>query len=148
HLPAGYFDSVLGHNVIVDAHLREYYNHLAFITRGPLLSLRRLGETLLFNLGRYNRLLHDYEETVDRPQKHVDRLEFFVDPGDGPECTRCIVFYNAFDLWTRAPVTGAVNCTVIADRDRGFHLVWMSDDVSLGATDFGPVDGQHQLFKY
>lgn len=44
-LPAGYLATLeTGDNVIVDAELRDYYNHLKGITRGPLWTVNRFGQ--------------------------------------------------------------------------------------------------------
>ena len=44
--------------------LAVYYDALALITRGPLLSGRRLGAILAMNLGRDDRLLDAYRASA------------------------------------------------------------------------------------
>ena len=59
-VPAGYPESALGKNVIADPSLAQYWDKLAFVTRGPLFSLARFEEIVRFNLGRYDHLLAEY----------------------------------------------------------------------------------------
>jgi arabinofuranosyltransferase len=68
-LPAGYEESLdTGKNLIADPALREYYARLSFVTRGPILSARRLGEAFRMNLGAGHNLIDAYAD-------HMRRLE-------------------------------------------------------------------------
>src|SRR5690606_20342123 len=52
HLPAGYIRSLrTGRNELQDSDLAAYWDKLRLVTRGPLLSWRRLRTALLLNLG-------------------------------------------------------------------------------------------------
>jgi arabinofuranosyltransferase len=57
-LPDGYRETLeTGKNVIVDPCVREFYNHLRLVIRGPVFSWERLKTVVAMNLGRYNYLL-------------------------------------------------------------------------------------------
>ena len=63
--PAGYLLTALtGENHMVDPEIREYYDHLVLLTRGPLFTMERWRAIAAMNLGRYERLVdgnRDYE---------------------------------------------------------------------------------------
>jgi arabinofuranosyltransferase len=59
NLPDGYYQTIkYQEDLLVDTNLREYYKHLHFIISGPLFSMDRLKEIVLFNLGKYNYLIN------------------------------------------------------------------------------------------
>lgn len=59
-LPLGYFETLTrGENRIHDPDLAAWYDHLAAITRAPLLDRGRLVTIWRMNTGRYDRLLRD-----------------------------------------------------------------------------------------
>jgi len=58
HFPAGYYETLLlQKNKIKNKNLALYYDKLALVTRGKLISLARMKEILRFNLGQNNYLL-------------------------------------------------------------------------------------------
>ena len=60
-IPNGYETSIESlENHIEEPALKDYYQKLTFITRGPLLSWDRLRTALAFNLGRYEHLKDNY----------------------------------------------------------------------------------------
>jgi arabinofuranosyltransferase len=68
-IPQGYEKSLdTGKNVIADPALRDYYERLSFVTRGPIFSARRLEEALRMNLGAGHNLIEAYAD-------HMRRLE-------------------------------------------------------------------------
>lgn len=71
--PTGYVDSTLGENTIQDPNLREYYEHLKLITRGPLFSTERWKAMYNMNMGRYDHLI-DWD-TLRFPGLHRVRYE-------------------------------------------------------------------------
>jgi arabinofuranosyltransferase len=53
-IPEGYLESCeTGENRIVDPELREYYDRLLRLTRGPIFDLQRLGDIYEFTFGKY-----------------------------------------------------------------------------------------------
>jgi arabinofuranosyltransferase len=61
-LPEGYLESCLqGRNLLADPALREFYDHLRNVTRGPLFSLSRLRDIWHFNVGRYRTFAREYD---------------------------------------------------------------------------------------
>ncbi|MFQ5923139.1 MAG: hypothetical protein ACE5M4_09870 [Anaerolineales bacterium] len=66
-VPEGYPETLLsGENRIAEPHLAEYYDKLATITRGPLISSERLGAVIRMNLGAYDHLLQEYLDSLPR----------------------------------------------------------------------------------
>lgn len=70
--PRGYRKTlVTGENHLADGQLREYYNRLCRVTRGPIWSIQRFSEIYHFNLGKYDRLIdgpyyrHPSEISID-----------------------------------------------------------------------------------
>lgn len=60
-IPAGYLESLAsGQNLLCNAGLRAYYDHLQTITRGPLFSGARLAAVWKMNTGQYEGLLAGY----------------------------------------------------------------------------------------
>ncbi|MFP4467251.1 MAG: hypothetical protein ACLFP1_09380 [Candidatus Goldiibacteriota bacterium] len=60
-LPEGYLETVsTGENVIADPGLREYYEKIKFIARGPVFDPERLKTAINMNLGKYEYLKEDY----------------------------------------------------------------------------------------
>jgi len=60
-IPAGYMETIeRGENVIQDGNLRDYYERLSLVIRGPLLSRQRLETIVSFGLGGYDPLLDAY----------------------------------------------------------------------------------------
>lgn len=59
HVPEGYKESLeTGKNVIKEPGLAAYYDHLALVTRAPLLSLKRWKTILNFQIGAYDHLIN------------------------------------------------------------------------------------------
>jgi arabinofuranosyltransferase len=85
-VPAGYLVSVVtGENHIRDERVREFYEHLRRITRGPLLDRERFRSIVGMNLGRYNHLVRDnreYEQASERD--YVELVEADLEAG-GPQ---------------------------------------------------------------
>jgi hypothetical protein len=60
-LPPGYFESLQQEqNRLTHAGLRQYYEHLRVIVRGPVWSRERFVRIVKMNTGRYESLLRDY----------------------------------------------------------------------------------------
>jgi arabinofuranosyltransferase len=60
-IPEGYIESIKNdHNMIKDANLRQYYDAVRILTRGPLFSFDRLRVIWDMNLGKYNVLIQRY----------------------------------------------------------------------------------------
>lgn len=67
-LPLGYVETInQRRNMIVDTNLAAYYDKIAFVTQGRLLSLRRLKVAIELNLGLYDHYIDAY--MVNVPQK-------------------------------------------------------------------------------
>jgi arabinofuranosyltransferase len=63
-LPAGYMESLrVQGNLIEDAGVHEYYEHLREIIRGPVWSWRRFRTIAAMNLGRFESLLEAYRRS-------------------------------------------------------------------------------------
>jgi arabinofuranosyltransferase len=61
-LPEGYLESCLqGRNRLADPALREFYDHLRNVTRGPLFSLSRVRDIWHFNVGRYRTFAREFD---------------------------------------------------------------------------------------
>ena len=57
-VPAGYEETVAtGQNQLADPCLRQYYDRLSLVTRGPIFSGRRLAAIFAFQVGAYDHLL-------------------------------------------------------------------------------------------
>ena len=64
--PVGYIESVLyGDNQIKDESLKEYYEIIKLITRGPLWDKERIKAVIDINLGKYDYLIDNYKKTLD-----------------------------------------------------------------------------------
>jgi arabinofuranosyltransferase len=62
-LPPGYLESAeRNENLLQEPRLREYYDALRNVTRGPLWRADRLRDLWALNLGRYRRFHEDYEK--------------------------------------------------------------------------------------
>lgn len=58
-IPKGYIETLTtGKNVIVDPCLREFYDHLRVIIRGPLFKWKRFKTIVAMNFGAYDYLVH------------------------------------------------------------------------------------------
>jgi arabinofuranosyltransferase len=58
-VPDGYANTLkTGENMIEDEQLARYYNHLAYVTRGPLFDIRRLQAIWHINSGAYDQLIN------------------------------------------------------------------------------------------
>lgn len=67
-LPLGYVETInQRRNMIVDTNLAAYYDKIAFVTQGKLLSLKRLRVAFELNLGLYDHYIDAY--MVNVPQK-------------------------------------------------------------------------------
>ena len=68
--PRGYPETLTsGENVIENESLREYYDVITLITRGPLFSEERLRAIVDMNLGRYDHLVQEYVDTLDESNR-------------------------------------------------------------------------------
>jgi arabinofuranosyltransferase len=60
-IPEGYRDSLkTSNNKIKDPNLAEYYDVLTLITRGPIISRKRLAAIWMINTGQYDYLIENY----------------------------------------------------------------------------------------
>ena len=76
--PVGYNETVLyGDNQIENESLREYYEIIKLITRGPLWEKNRLKAVIDINLGKYDHLIDDYKSTLDE-NNHQITDEYFL----------------------------------------------------------------------
>lgn len=65
-LPLGYMESVEQHkNLIADPDLAHFYDVVARVTRGPLLSWQRLADIWRLNTGQYDHYLRAYASRHD-----------------------------------------------------------------------------------
>jgi hypothetical protein len=71
-----------------------------------------------------------------------------ADEKQDPECTRCITFYRSVDLRLSEMFKGAIECSVILDRDRAYRTRWIRNGLALAQFDLGPIDGNHGLYRY
>lgn len=64
-IPQGYAESIAsGRNVIVDDSLRQFYDVIRVITRGPVFNFDRFGKIWNMNLGKYDHLFQNYASRV------------------------------------------------------------------------------------
>ena len=76
--PVGYNETVLyGDNRIKNESLREYYEVIKLITRGPVFDKERLKAVIDLNLGRYDHLIEEYKATLDE-NNHQITDEYFL----------------------------------------------------------------------
>ena len=76
--PVGYNETVLyGDNEIENESLREYYEVIKLITRGPLWDRNRLKAVIDINLGKYDHLIDEYKSTLD-VNNHQITEEYFL----------------------------------------------------------------------
>ena len=76
--PVGYNETVLyGDNEIENESLREYYEVIKLITRGPLWDKNRLKAVIDINLGKYDHLIDEYKSTLD-VNNHQITDEYFL----------------------------------------------------------------------
>ena len=76
--PVGYDETVIrGENLIENESLREYYDVIRFITRGPIWDKNRLKAVVDINLGKYDHLLEEYKATLDE-NNHQITDEYFI----------------------------------------------------------------------
>jgi arabinofuranosyltransferase len=83
-IPDGYLESVAQNtNVLADPLLRDYYDHLRNVTRGPLLSASRFRDIARLNLGNYRNL---HQQVLKRRaislSIRADNERFATDAGD------------------------------------------------------------------
>lgn len=65
-VPFGYYETVYyDENMIENESLREYYEIIRLITRGPLFSSERIRAIIDINTGKYDYLIDDYASTLD-----------------------------------------------------------------------------------
>lgn len=70
--PVGYNETVLyGENVIENESIREFYEVIKFITRGPIWDKDRLKAVIDINIGKYDHLLEEYKSTLDENNHQV-----------------------------------------------------------------------------
>ena len=76
--PVGYEETVIsGRNEIKDESLRQYYEVIKLITRGPIWDKDRLKAVIDINLGRYDYLLDEYKTTLDE-NNHQITEEYYL----------------------------------------------------------------------
>ena len=70
--PVGYNETVLyGEDVIENESIREYYETIKFITRGPVWDKNRLKAVIDINTGKYDHLLEEYKGTLDEDNHQI-----------------------------------------------------------------------------
>lgn len=70
--PVGYNETVLyGEDVIENKSIREYYEIVKFITRGPVWDKDRLKAVLDINTGKYDHLIEEYKSTLDKNNHQI-----------------------------------------------------------------------------
>ncbi|MBR5765986.1 MAG: glycosyltransferase family 39 protein [Lachnospiraceae bacterium] len=70
--PVGYAETVLyGEDVIENDSIREYYEIIKLITRGPIWDKDRLNAVIGINTGRYDHLIEEYRSTLDEDNHQV-----------------------------------------------------------------------------
>jgi arabinofuranosyltransferase len=70
--PVGYDDTVItGYNSIKNESLREYYEVIKLITRGPIWDKDRLKAVMDINLGKYDHLIDEYRSTLDENNHQI-----------------------------------------------------------------------------
>ena len=70
--PVGYTETVLsGINELENESIREYYEIIKFITRGPLWDKSRLKAVIDLNIGKYDHLLEEYENSLDEDNHQI-----------------------------------------------------------------------------
>ena len=70
--PVGYNETVLyGDNVIENESIREYYEVIRLVTRGPVWDRDRLKAVIDLNTGKYDHLLEEYKETLDENNHQI-----------------------------------------------------------------------------
>jgi arabinofuranosyltransferase len=129
-IPAGYLVSlVTGENHIRDERIREYYEHLRLVTRGPLFDRERLRSIAVINTGRYNALVRDHTEFEQLSERdYVEVVEADLEAG-GPRilwrAARQYLFDH--DINSAEPVLRRLSSLEIA----------RSDDYIKGAVQIG-----------
>ncbi|MCR4755609.1 MAG: hypothetical protein K5868_08775 [Lachnospiraceae bacterium] len=70
--PVGYAETVMyGDNVIENESLREYYEVIKLITRGPIWDRNRLKAVIDINTGKYDHLIEEYKSTLDKENRQI-----------------------------------------------------------------------------
>ncbi|MCR4807918.1 MAG: hypothetical protein K5857_09640 [Lachnospiraceae bacterium] len=70
--PVGYDETVISRqNHIENESLRQYYDVIRLITRGPIWDKERLKAVVDINLGRYDYLLEEYKSTLDKDNHQI-----------------------------------------------------------------------------
>ncbi len=70
--PVGYDETVIcGENRIKDESLREYYDVIRLITRGPVWDKDRLKAVIDMNLGKYDHLIEEYKALLDENNHQI-----------------------------------------------------------------------------
>ena len=70
--PVGYAETVMyGDDVIENDSIREYYEVIKLITRGPVWDKDRLDAVIGINTGRYDHLLEEYRSTLDERNHQI-----------------------------------------------------------------------------
>jgi len=97
--PLGYIESVLSkENLIVDSNLKEFYDKVLIITRGPVFTLERLKTVLIMNVGAYQHLIDGYTGKGAIRSKKLDKyIERKTDIA-GYDLIFCPEKYGRFDL--------------------------------------------------
>jgi len=74
-IPVGYIESVqTGKNVIEDKQLAEYYEHIKWITRGPIFAKKRLEAIYLVNTGKLDHLINPITYRYNPRHVNTDEL--------------------------------------------------------------------------
>jgi arabinofuranosyltransferase len=75
-IPAGYIDTLIeGENKFRDPRIREYYEYLRPIIRGPLFTRKRWSAILAMNLGRRGRLVRGNDAYETAGNRELRRIE-------------------------------------------------------------------------
>ncbi len=75
--PVGYFETVLfGWDQIENESIREYYEKIMLITRGPIWDKERLKAVWDINLGRYDHLIEEYRNTLDENNHQITDKDY------------------------------------------------------------------------
>ncbi len=140
-LPEGYLESVADdRNMLTDPLLREYYDRVRNITRGPIFRLARFRDIAALNLGRYRNF---HEQVLERRSIalsiRVDNERFTTDVGErdpaglrasgregylllGPGIPAAAGFYRVRFVGTADAAPGAIV---------GYAEAWTDDDTRL-----------------
>jgi arabinofuranosyltransferase len=131
-VPLGYFESVVGDNVITDPSLKRYYDIVREVTRGPLWSLHRIKTALLLALGHFKPLIAEYESRTTHLHLSQPVLTHFGSVGESPACHRCLSIIAHGEVESDRKVEHPIRCTVLVEAEKTYRLEWIDGDVLVG----------------